>query len=390
MKESPENTAANPPAPVAPEDLVKEFRAYLHLVITAGQLGRGKQLASLPGSQMLAYCRALAELPGNTLAQELAGPFRAILEQISGVAYPYEAVLRSQDEEMVALQEQARRVLGQLDLALGFMLRQLSPQARMRAEVTQDADLLCDWLHAITSSGPEAERLVRRYHQMFPEERNPDGPLDEGGFADHFAWDVYQRVAALDRLADEFPEHIRLAARQMHAWPMLMHRHTNNRRRFEALAKKLELGAEYPTDASEGARWRPDTPLVRYLEPLIHRLDLVYCELAGKEFESAEKEQAMAERFWWQWPEEKAGEEIIRIVCAARRLPALTKATASQWAEKALVPLILATDARDWQNCQEPVLQRIAKQKGVKSRATFKSRLLAAVTATLRRLARPA
>jgi hypothetical protein len=35
-------------------------------------------------------------------------------------------------------------------------------------------------------------------------------------------------------------------------------------------------------------------------------------------------------------------------------------------------------------------LQKIAKQKGVKSRATFKSRLLAAVTATLRRLARPA
>jgi hypothetical protein len=68
----------------------------------------------------------------------------------------------------------------------------------------------------------------------------------------------------------------------------------------------------------------------------------------------------------------------------------LTKATAAQWAEKAIVPLILANDARDYANCTEPVLQRIAKQKGVKSRATFKSRLLAAVTATLRRLARPA
>ena len=71
-------------------------------------------------------------------------------------------------------------------------------------------------------------------------------------------------------------------------------------------------------------------------------------------------------------------------------MPPLTKATANEWAKKALVPLILATDARDWKNCEEPVLQRIAKQKGVKSRATFKSRLLAAVSATLRRLARPA
>jgi hypothetical protein len=64
--------------------------------------------------------------------------------------------------------------------------------------------------------------------------------------------------------------------------------------------------------------------------------------------------------------------------------------TAAQWAEKAIVPLILATDARDYENCNEPVLQKIAKQKGVKSRAIFKSRLLSAVTATLRRLARPA
>jgi hypothetical protein len=54
------------------------------------------------------------------------------------------------------------------------------------------------------------------------------------------------------------------------------------------------------------------------------------------------------------------------------------------------VPLILVTDGRDYENCSEPVLQKIAKQKGVKSQATFKSRLLAAVTATLRRLARPA
>jgi hypothetical protein len=78
---------------------------------------------------------------------------------------------------------------------------------------------------------------------------------------------------------------------------------------------------------------------------------------------------------------------VLRVACL---LPPLTKATAAHWAEKAIVPLILVTDARDWTNCTEPVLQAIRKQKGVKSRATFKSRLLAAVAATLRRLARPA
>ena len=349
-----------------------------------------KQLDALPGVGMTAYCRALAELPGNTLAKELVSPVWAILRQISDLAGSCEAGLRRKDDKAVALHDQMRCILGQLDFTLGLTLRQLESQVRFRAAVTQDADLLCERIHAITSSGPEAERLVRRYEPMFPVKREPDGSLDDGGFVESFAWDVYQRVAALDRLADEFPEHIRLAARRMHAWPMLAHRHTNNRRRFGELAKKLELGAEYPMDAREGARWRPATPLVRYLEPLIHRLHTVCYELEGYEAESPEKEKDMVDRFWWQWPEERPGEEMVRILCVARRLPPLTKATAGQWTEKAIVPVILATDASDWKNCKEPVLQRIAKQKGVKSRATFKSRLLAAVTATLRRLARPA
>lgn len=108
------------------------------------------------------------------------------------------------------------------------------------------------------------------------------------------------------------------------------------------------------------------------------------------QFESVETERSLLLHVWWWWPEDKPGEEELAALRAARQLPHLNKDTAIEWAEKALVPLILATDARDWENCKEPVLQKIAKQKGVKSRATFKSRLLAAVTATLRRLARPA
>jgi hypothetical protein len=169
-----------------------------------------------------------------------------------------------------------------------------------------------------------------------------------------------------------------------------MHRHTNNHRRFEQLADRLELGAEYPTDASEGARFRPDTPLVRYLEPIIYRLHSFYCDSADLEFESPEKETESIGTSWRQWPEDLPGEDMLRILRAVRRLPSLIKATAVQWAKKVIVPLILVTDARDYANCAEPVLQKIARQKDVKSRATFKSRLLAAVTATLRRLARPA
>ena len=81
---------------------------------------------------------------------------------------------------------------------------------------------------------------------------------------------------------------------------------------------------------------------------------------------------------------------MVAALRALPHLPPLTKTTASEWTEKVLVPLILVTDARDWANCTEPVLQKIARQKGVKSKATFRSRLLSAVSATLERLARPA
>jgi hypothetical protein len=228
--------------------------------------------------------------------------------------------------------------------------------------------------------------MIRRFHQSHPEEDGTDG-----SFVESFAWDVYQRVMELDKLADEFPKHIGMAARQMHAWPMLMHRHANNRRRFNQLAKRLDLGTEYPTDASEGARFRPDTPMVRYLEPIIRRLHTVhYYQDPERKFETIAEENEFIGRFWWQWPEELPGEDILQILRAVCRLPPLTKATALQWVEKAIVPFILVTDARDYKTSTVPVLQKIAKQKGVKSRATFKSRLLAAVAATLRRLARPA
>jgi hypothetical protein len=364
------------------EILLKQFRAYLHLAITAKQTRQDKELKAMPGPNMMTYCRALAELPEYTLAQELSHPVLAVLDQISHVANICQGTLRRQDEQSVALHTSSKRILGEIDRALSVVLGNHLNWTRRRAEHTQFCDLLSNVLYYMAiGDGADAANLVRRYQKLYPE---------DGGYAGMFAWDVYQRVDALDQLADEFPEHIRPAARRMHAWPMLMHRHTNNRRRFKQLADRLELGAEYPTDASEGARFRPDTPLVLYLDPLIYRLNVTCQETRDMQFKSVKDEQYFLYMTWWTRDEDYPSEDVLAVIHAARLLPPLTKATAAQWAEKAIVPLILVTDARDYENCTEPVLQKIARQKGVKSRATFKSRLLAAVTATLRRLARPA
>jgi hypothetical protein len=364
------------------EILLKQFRAWLHLAITAHQTGQDKQLEAMPGPNLMTYCRALSKLPEYTLAAELSRPVTAVLEQISHVANSCQGILRRKDEKSVAMHNTAKRILYEIDRALAVVVGNHLNWIRRRAESTEFSDLLSNVLyHIAIGDGADVACLIRQFQKLNP---------DDGGYTDMFAWDVYQRVEALDWLADEFPDYIRTAARRMHGWPMLVHRHTNNRRRFQHLARRLELGVDYPTDASEGARFRPDTPMVQYLDPLIRRLYVMCWELGDMQFESIDTEQSLLLQIWWDWPEEPPGEEILAPLRMARQLPPLTKATAKEWAEKAIVPLILVTDARDWTNCAEPVLQKIAKQKGVKSRATFKSRLLAAVSATLRRLARPA
>ena len=80
MKTEPEKTKQER------EILLKEFRAYLHLAITAKQTGQEKQLEAMPGPNMLTYYRVLAELPEYTLAQELSRSVEAVLNQISHVA----------------------------------------------------------------------------------------------------------------------------------------------------------------------------------------------------------------------------------------------------------------------------------------------------------------
>ena len=324
------------------------------------------------------------------LAGELAGPVLAILNQIDETAMHFHRPLYQKKINDPATRAGHEKILEQLDFALAHILRQLSGLARFRAKSTKCCDLLCEVIGGM-SRGSGVGQLIRRYDQEFPEaSRDTDGSPLDGASPGQFAWDTYQRVEVLDRLVDEFPDFIRIEARQMHAWPMLVHRHTNNNRRFKELATRLELGVEYPLDASEGARFRPDTPMVRYLDPLMFKLLYVQRMASYSTHETEEKQTESLSQWWWDGQDERPADEVVSALRALPQLPPLTKATAIQWTEKAVVPLILATDARDYKNCTEPVLQKIAGQKDVKSRATFKSRLLSAVSATLKRLARPA
>ena len=205
--------------------MLKQFRAYLYMAITAHQIGQAKKLEAMPGPQMRDYCHMLAKLPGNTLACELSAAVGAVLEQLDAAAMDFYRPIFQKKVEDPAKQAELETILEQLDLALAFILRRVRTMANIRADVTKSTDLLCDATSMTIGNGVDAARLIRYGEKYFPEiSRLDDGSIDGGGFPGKFAWDAYQRVDALDRLADEFPDQIRMETCQMHAWPMLVGR----------------------------------------------------------------------------------------------------------------------------------------------------------------------
>ena len=159
--------------------LLKQFRAYLHLAITAKQTGQDKQLEAMPGPDMMTYCRALAELPDNTLAGELADSVSAIFDQMNKVSLRCENTLRRQDEKSVAMHATAKRILEQLDFGVALILRQVGFINR-RAELTECQDLLCEVLCGMAIGRADAAHLIRRWQQKFPEDvHNEDGSIAE-------------------------------------------------------------------------------------------------------------------------------------------------------------------------------------------------------------------
>ena len=228
---------------------------------------------------------------------------------------------------------------------------------------------------------------MRREMELFPETAGDPGPET---FPDSFAWDTYLRVSALAGLAEEFPKHLQHSARQMHGRPMIVSHHIDGRAEFERVAGRLELGADYPLNVAPRKKRGTETPLLRYLEPHVWRLQVLREIL----IESAEtrKGEDFVQRiygFWWEFPDPKPEPEILPILQRLPELPPLTQNTAREWSRKVIVPLIMLEDAGTPETCETPALRNIWRHRSVKSRATFQSRLHSAVTDTLQRFGRP-
>jgi len=282
------------------------------------------------------------------------------------------------------------QVRDQVDWDLNDCCRRFAAYRRGRAEKTLFPDLLCDTVGERMGDGPDALHLLRRYHALFGEGTSKDDEVLPETFPDAFTWDTYQRVCALTELAEKYPKHLRHCAKHMPGWPMIVSHHLDCTQEFRRIAELLEIGAEYPLAAGHRRRRGTETPMLRYLEPLVWRLHVLRKVLI--ETEKTRGHEEFAGRLspdWWDFPDKPPTPQIVEILKAVPQLPALTRKTARQWSSKVIVPIILSEDAGTPETCKVAAFRNIWRHKSVKSQATFRSRLHSAVTDTLQRFGRP-
>lgn len=281
-------------------------------------------------------------------------------------------------------------VRDQVDWDLTDCCRRFAVLRRARAETTRFHDLLCDEVVDQKGDGPEALRLMRRYHSLFGDETDSNGEVPPETFPDSFVWDTYQRVAALAELAEKYPKHIRYSTRSMHGWPMIVSHHLDVRQEFLRISELLEVGADYPLAVGPRKRRGTKTPLLRYLEPLVWRLHVLRKVLLETEKTRGNEDfKRRLKPTWWDFRDKEPTPEVVDILRLVPNLPPLTQNAAREWSRKVIVPIILTEDAGTQETCKIPALRNIWRHRSVKSSATFRSRLHSAVTDTLQRFGRP-
>ena len=177
----------------------------------------------------------------------------------------------------------------------------------------------------------------------------------------YLAWEAYAQVEQLQEIARKYPKHVRHGARRMHGWPMVICQHIDGRAEFEEMVKLLEVGPGYPLDVLRRKKRGNDSPMLRYLDPLICRLDALH---SCRKYARLGEENAKAKQHWdylcgGMRGKDTTKEQVVEALRGIATVGRLTKATARDWTTKVPVPLTMVNDAKTPETCEVPVLKNI-------------------------------
>lgn len=342
---------------------------------------------------MSALVLALAEDSQYRPSAEIISFCNGFIDAIRTLIVAAEVQRRRAVEKQNHTEEIACRSLKRdLEFGLGRSFSSLRSLADLFALTSESSDLVTEMTLLTRGNADRAAKLLPAYRRLSPEEfASENGQAPDDTILESIAWETIQHVQFLERLSRQFTPHIRNLARRVSAWPVLMAQRDAANQSFRFAVRELELGKDYPLDTSPSARFRPSNKMGIYLTTLFERLHnfrITYSYLHSVAERRGEPDLEVVGRSWREDHEPEPSKEVVAVLKSAVPLPPLTKETSDRWSKEAIVPLIMVLDAKTPAKCAEPALQAIWKQKGVKSFATFRSRLLTSVRQTLRGLAR--
>jgi hypothetical protein len=196
-------------------------------------------------------------------------------------------------------------------------------------------------------------------------------------------------------------------ARELPYWPMLRFLNTaaNSKKQFQRFAEELKLGEKCPINVSESANYSLETPINSFVWKCLRHFqdvhwhiehDFKYSGYGHVDRPAKTFEEAVGGIVFTKLespPARRPGVvgmikcEDIHIYRASHKLPKLTKATAKEWADKALVPYVCSKYA-DFSTV--PEFADILKRDGVRTRGQQKREVRKGVIRALTSLARKA
>ena len=369
--------------------LVRSFVTRLNDSKRQGQSNCFDEMAAL---LLLMLTRGRNRPPSQDLIEFCEGLTETVRELLAGTEAHRRLALERNDPVEAARWQSLKR---DLDFGLARAFGSFCALARAEAMFTDSADLLVEMMMLAKGNSDEAKKLVARYQKFVAGKfavRHRRKPLFES-VLEFLARETANHVKHLAELAERFPAQIMPLARRSSAWPVMRSERDAEGYGFSYAVRVLELGRDYPVDTSPSARFRPSSPMERYLTSWVERVHEFRLSVSYSHPRWSRPRTPSAEtirRCWRDKNEPEPGPSVVAVLRQALGMPPLTKTTSVKWSERVIVPLIMLTDAGTHEEtCRTPALQAIWREIRVKNAQAFKRRLLIAVRQTLRERARP-
>ena len=219
--------------------------------------------------------------------------------------------------------------------------------------------------------------------------------------------DLNRRGVCDGRKTESNAELMQSTAEKLPYWPMLRFLNTaaNSKKQFRRIAQELKLGSDCPINVSESANYSLETPINYFVWKCLRHFQDVHWHIRhdfknpgyGHVDRPAKTFEEAVEGIIFQKLEPPhvirpmtvgmIKREDIQIYKASYELQPLTKSTAEDWADKAIVPYV-CSKYTDFHNV--PEFSNIFKRSGVKTRGQQRAQIRKDIIRSLVSMARPA